>query len=171
MIFHRMTAVTIAAMFSACPVMAREYYIGGPVHKNDMEIVANYLIGVEMAPMTAHMAHGADVIHVEADVHATADNKNGFADGNWIPYLTIDYVIAKKGSSWKTSGTLKAMVAKDGPHYADNVKMDGAGDYTLTYSFKTPETNGFLRHVDEETGVPEWWKPFSETFSFAYPQK
>jgi len=26
---------------------AREYFVGGPVHKNDMEIVANYLIGIE----------------------------------------------------------------------------------------------------------------------------
>ena len=53
---------------------AREYFVGGPVHQHDMEIVANYLVGVEMAPMMPGMAHGADVIHLEADVHATADN-------------------------------------------------------------------------------------------------
>jgi periplasmic iron binding protein len=50
---------------------AREYFVGGPVQKNDMEIVANYLMGIEMAPMLPNMAHGADVIHMEADVHAT----------------------------------------------------------------------------------------------------
>ena len=158
-------------MVHASNVSAREYYIGGPIQKHDMEIVANYLIGVEMAPMPATMVHGPDVIHVEADVHATADNKNGFADGNWVPYLTIDYVIEKTGSSWKQAGTLKAMVAKDGPHYAEDLKMDGAGEYKLTYQFKSPETNGLLRHVDQETGVPEWWTPFSETFTFKYPQK
>ena len=37
---------------------AREYFIGGPVHKNDMEIVANYLVGIEMAPMMPNMVHG-----------------------------------------------------------------------------------------------------------------
>jgi hypothetical protein len=47
---------------------AREYFVGGPVHKNDMEIVANYLVGVEMAPTTPNMPHGSDVIHLEADV-------------------------------------------------------------------------------------------------------
>jgi len=66
---------------------------------------------------------------------------------------------------------LKPMTAKDGPHYADNVKMDGPGTYKVTYALKPPEANGFYRHTDQETGVPAWWKPFSETFTFAYPQK
>ena len=73
-----------------------------------MEIVANYLVGIEMAPMTAGMVHGAEVIHLEADVHATADNRNGYPDGAWIAYLTIEYTIEKQGTSWKASGTLQA---------------------------------------------------------------
>ena len=63
------------------------------------------------------------------------------------------------------------MVAKDGPHYADNVKMDGPGTYKVVYNFRSPESNGFLRHIDKETGVPAWWTPFSQTFTFRYPQK
>ncbi len=63
------------------------------------------------------------------------------------------------------------MTAKDGAHYANNVKMDGPGDYKLTYRFESPESNGFLHHTDEETGVPGWWKPFTQEFSFKYPQK
>jgi uncharacterized protein involved in high-affinity Fe2+ transport len=43
--------------------------------------------------------------------------------------------------------------------------------YKVTYAFKPPEANGFYRHTDQETGVPAWWQPFSETFTFAYPQK
>src|SRR5579872_4715773 len=88
---------------------AREYFVGGPVTKNDMEIVANYLVGIEMAPMSANMVHGADVIHLEADVHAIADNVYGYPDGAWIAYLTIGYSIEKQGTNWKSSGTLKAM--------------------------------------------------------------
>jgi uncharacterized protein involved in high-affinity Fe2+ transport len=151
--------------------MAREYFVGGPVHKNDMEIVANYLVGVEMAPMMPNMVHGADVIHIEADVHATADNSWGYPDGAWIGYMTIGYTIAKEGSDWKTTGALKPMNAKDGPHYADNIKMDGAGKYKVTYTFSSPEVNGYYRHTDKDTGIKEWWKPFSETFEFTYPQK
>lgn len=163
------TVAAVLALTSAAG--AREYFVGGPVHQNDMEIVANYLIGIEMAPMTPSMVHGADVIHLEADVHATADNVYGYPDGAWIAYLSINYTIEKQGTSWKSSGTLKPMTAKDGPHYADNVKMNGPGTYKVTYAFKSPEANGFYRHTDQETGVPTWWKPFSETFTFMYPQK
>lgn len=158
----------LAASGSAC---AREYFVGGPVHQHDMEIVANYLVGVEMAPMSAGMAMGPDVIHLEADVHATADNVYGYSDGGWVPYLTIGYAIQKLGTDWKADGVLHPMEAKDGPHYADNVKMDGPGKYKVVYKFAPPDTAGFLRHVDKETGVPGWWGSFSQEFTFAYPQK
>ena len=162
-------ACTLLALAGAA--QAREYFVGGPVQKNDMEIVANYLLGVEMSPKMPDMPQGSDVIHLEADVHATADNVYGYPDGAWIPYLSIAYALEKQGSDWRTSGTLKPMTAKDGPHYADNVKMDGPGTYTLTYRFLPPEANGFYRHTDPETGVPAWWPPFSETFTFTFPQK
>jgi uncharacterized protein involved in high-affinity Fe2+ transport len=37
--------------------------------------------------------------------------------------------------------------------------------------YGSPETNGFLHHIDKETGVPGFWTPFDETFTFTYPQK
>jgi periplasmic iron binding protein len=164
-------AASAVALLGSRAASAREYFVGGPVHQHDMEIVANYLVGVEMAPMLPGMAMGADVIHLEADVHATADNAYGYPDGAWVGYLTIGYTIEKSGTDWKSSGTLRPMQAKDGPHYADNVKMDGPGTYRVDYTFTPPEANGFLRHVDKETGVPAWWTPFSQTFTFGYPQK
>jgi len=160
-----------AALLVSHAALAREYFVGGPVHQHDMEIVANYLVGVEMAPMSPDMAMGPDVIHLEADVHATADNAYGYPDGAWVGYLGINYAIEKVGATWKASGMLRPMQAKDGPHYANNVKMDGPGAYKVTYRFTSPEANGFLRHVDKETGVPPWWTPFSDTFTFIYPQK
>jgi periplasmic iron binding protein len=163
--------IAIAVLVVSGAANAREYFVGGPVHEHDMEIVANYLVGIEMAPMLPGMPMGQDVIHLEADVHATADNVYGYPDGAWIPYLTIDYSIEKQGSTWKADGKLRPMTAKDGPHYADNVKMSGSGTYKIIYRFNSPEANGFLRHTDNETGVPSWWTPFSETFTFAYPQK
>jgi uncharacterized protein involved in high-affinity Fe2+ transport len=160
-----------AALLVSQAALAREYFVGGPVHEHDMEIVANYLVGVEMAPMSPDMVMGPDVIHLEADVHATADNVYGYPDGTWVGYLSINYAIEKVGAAWKASGMLRPMQAKDGPHYANNVKMDGPGTYKVTYRFTSPEANGFLRHVDKETGVPPWWTPFSDTFTFSYPQK
>ncbi len=160
-----------AVVFAGQTASAREFFVGGPVHVNDMEIVANYLVGVQMAPMTRGMVmSGPDVIHLEADVHATADNKYGYPDGAWIAYLTINYVVEKVGSPWRATGTLKPMTAKDGPHYADNIRMAGPGTYKVTYRFISPESNGFYHHVDKETGVPGWWGPFNTTFVFSYPK-
>ncbi|PYD75570.1 iron transporter [Novacetimonas pomaceti] len=150
---------------------AREYPIGGPVQAHDMEIAASYLIGVDMAPMPAGMPMGNDTIHLETDVHATADNVWGYPDGAWIPYLTIDYTLTKEGSSFSSSGTMRAMTAKDGPHYANNVRMGGPGRYTVELRYSSPEHNGFLHHVDKETGTPGFWEPFTEKFTFSYPQK
>ena len=79
----------------ALPAAAKEYYVGGPLHEHDMEIVANYLIGIEMAPMTPQMAMGADVIHLEADIHATADNIYGYPDGG-------GYLISRWITRWRS---------------------------------------------------------------------
>lgn len=164
--------VGLGVLLAMQPATAKEYFVGGPVHVHDMEIVANYLVGVKMAPMPPGMAHqGGDVIHLEADVHATADNVYGYPDGGWVPYLGIAYQIKKQGTDWHAEGTLLPMTAKDGPHYAQNVKMDGAGTYNLTYTFTPPSDHGFYRHVDAETGVPAWWQSFSKSFEFKFPGK
>ena len=34
-----------------------------------------------------------NVIHLEADVHATADHANGFPDGAWSAYVTVELPI------------------------------------------------------------------------------
>ena len=170
---HPLAATALLAAFLATlsAAHAKEFYIGGPVHEHDMEIVANYLVGISMAPMPEGMPMGGpDVVHLEADVHATADNIYGYPDGAWVSDLAIAYRIEKQGSAWSDQGTLRAMIAKDGPHYASNVRLDGPGSYQVTYTFSPPDAHGVLRHTDDETGVPEWWTPFSETFTFSYPQ-
>jgi uncharacterized protein involved in high-affinity Fe2+ transport len=166
------TLVATGALALVTAAQAREYPIGGPVYANDMEIASSYLVGVEMAPMPPGMAMGPDAVHLETDVHATADNKWGFSDGEWIPYLTITYLRTKEGDAkYKQIGHLFPMSAKDGAHYADNVEMDGPGTYTVVLRYESPQSNGYLHHVDKETGIPDWWGPFTETFTFKYPQK
>jgi uncharacterized protein involved in high-affinity Fe2+ transport len=167
------TLIALSFIAAAGKAVAREWFIGGPVEKNDMEIVANYLKGVEMAPALPGMEGmvQGDMIHLEADIHATADNPYGYADGGWIPYLTIDYTLAKTGADWTRSGKLLPMTAKDGPHYATNVMMDGDGQYRLTYVIAPPADGTFWRHIDKETGVPPWWKPITVSFDFKYPAK
>jgi len=163
-----LTAVLAA---TASAAHAKEYYIGGPDHQDDMEIVTSYLLGIEMDPMPPHMPMGGDSIHLEVDLHATANNRWGYPDQSWIPYLTITYVLTKEGTDWTAKGTLLPMSATDGPHYANSLAMDGPGKYKVIYTFEPPSVNGYYRHTDAATGIPAWWKPFTETFSFTYPVK
>jgi periplasmic iron binding protein len=153
------------------PARAEEFYVGEPIVKNGMQLVPNYLVGIEMDKMPKGMAMGPNTIHLECDAHATKDETHGFAEDAWMPYLTIGYTVEKVGSSFKASGKLVAMTADDGPHYAQNIQMDGPGQYHLTYKLDPPSSNGFLRHVDKASGVPEWWKPFSVDWTFTYPSK
>ena len=150
---------------------AEEFYIGEPVEQNDLQIVPNYLVRIEMDHMPPGMEMGPNSIHLEADVHATKTEKHGFPEDAWIPYLTIRYTLTKDGSSFKKTGTLAPMTAGDGPHYANNVNMGGPGTYQLTYVIAPPSSNGFIRHVDKATGVPDWWKPMTLHWTFTYPSK
>jgi periplasmic iron binding protein len=166
-------ASTVVTSLALVPTFGRaaEFYIGEPVVQNDMQIVPNYLVGVEMDHMPPGGQMGPDAIHLEVDVHATKSEKHGFPEDAWIPYLTIRYTLTKDGSKFKKTGKLAPMTAADGPHYANNVTMAGPGTYQLTYEISPPSSNGFIRHVDKATGVPDWWKPFTLHWTFAYPSK
>ena len=150
---------------------AAEFYIGEPVVKEGLQLVPNYLTGIEMEPHPAGMSMDPNAIHVEIDVHATKDEKHGFAEDAWIPYLTIDTTVEKVGGKYKESKVLGAMTAGDGPHYANNFKMDGPGSYKITYVISPPSKAGFIRHVDKATGVPAWWQPITVSWTFDYPSK
>ncbi len=156
---------------SSAAYAVQEFYVGEPVVQSGMQIVPNYLTGVEMDRYPSGMAMGKDVVHLEADVHATKDEAHGFAEDAWIPYLTIKFMLTKPGTKFKASGQLWAMTAKDGPHYANNVAMAGPGTYKLTYVISPPSSNGFIRHIDAPSGVPGWWKPVTASWTFTYPSK
>jgi hypothetical protein len=168
----RLIAFGLAAGLAAGSAQAaQEFYIGEPVVKDGMQIVPNYLTGIQMDQHPPGMAMGANAVHIEADVHATKDETHGFPEDAWIPYLTIKYTLAKNGTNFHRSGQLYPMTAKDGPHYANNVDMAGPGTYKLTYTISPPSSHGFIRHIDAASGVPGWWAPITATWIFTYPSK
>ncbi len=151
--------------------MAAETPIGKHQIVEGMEIGAVYLQPIKMEPEGMMKRVEESDIHLEADIHATKKNKNGFAEGDWVPGLVIKFDISKVGSSFSTSGEFMTMVASDGPHYGDNVKLDGPGKYKLKYTVQPPSANPhvhFGRHVDKETGVGPWFKPFELNYEFTY---
>jgi periplasmic iron binding protein len=163
-------AVAALALGLAQAAVAKEYPIGKPQKKGGMEVAAVYLQPIEMDPPGMMAAAADSDVHLEADIKATKDNKNGFANGDWVPYLVIDYEVTKDGAP-VTKGTFMPMVANDGPHYGENVKLAGAGKYTLKLHVAPPSANQhahFGRHVDKETGVDPWFEAFDLSYDFAY---
>lgn len=149
---------------------AKEYPIGKPQTQGGMEIAAVYLQPIEMEPAGMMRAAADSDVHLEADIKATKDNKNGFAKGDWVPYLVVGFTLTKDGAE-VAKGDFMPMVANDGPHYGDNVKMAGAGKYTLTLTIAPPSANAhahFGRHVDKETGVGPWFAPITAKYDFVY---
>jgi hypothetical protein len=164
-------ALAAAIVTVTATALGAEYPIGKPVLANGMEISAVYLQPIEMDPPGMMRAANQSDIHLEADIHAVAKNPNGFAEGDWMPYLVVRYQLAKAGSNEPIKGDLMPMVANDGPHYGDNVKLQGPGRYKLTLEILPPNESHqahFGRHVDKETGVGPWFKPFKVDFDFAF---
>jgi uncharacterized protein involved in high-affinity Fe2+ transport len=167
----RTLLVALAGAGLASSAFAAEYPIGQPRDLHGLEVAAVYLQPVEMEPAGMMRAAKDSDIHLEADIHATADNRNGLPEGAWASYLNVQYALQKKGSSKVLKGDLMPMVANDGPHYGDNVKLEGPGKYEVTLMIGSPETapgNHFGRHVDKETGVAPWFKPFEVKYEFVY---
>lgn len=133
-----------SAFLLASPAMAGEKPIGEPVEQNGMEIAAVYLQAVMMEPASFSDVCFADRnaanpptptdAHIEADIKGLKGNNSGFAEGEWIPYLNVNYVVTKPGSTFKAAGKLVPMVASDGPHYGANVKFEGPGKYHVAYT-------------------------------------
>ena len=90
-------------------------------------------------------------LHFEADVSAM-ENKLGFGVGDWVPYMTVDFELTGKTTGEVITGTFMPMNADDGPHYGANIKMPTADTYSVKLTFHSPEENGYLIHLDDETG-------------------
>jgi periplasmic iron binding protein len=167
----RFCLALIGLLLVVARAQALEYPIGKPQLKNGMEIAAVYLQPVVMDPPGMMRDAKASDVHMEADIKATHDNANGFAEGSWIPYLSVKYEISKQGAPDVITGSFMPMVANDGPHYGDNVKLAGPGKYRLKLTIDPPGADPhshFGRHVDKETGVGPWFKPFTVEYEFAF---
>lgn len=144
----------------------REYPIGEPQERSSLEIAAVWLPSVHLAGDGA--TADPNIVHLEADIHATQGNPNGFARDEFVPYLTVRYRVEPAAGGPALEGTMPPMVARDGLHYGAGLAMPGAGRYRLTYRVEPPASNGLGRHDDAETGVAPWWEPFDVSFDWDF---
>ena len=115
-----------------------------------LNVSAVYFQPVPMAPGQEKIDKENEV-HLEADISAL-ENKLGYGTGDWVPYLTIDYLISDKDGKEVAKGTFMPMSASDGPHYGANIKMGESGSYKLKFTIHSPAEKGYLIHSDAETG-------------------
>jgi uncharacterized protein involved in high-affinity Fe2+ transport len=165
------SSLIVAAAAWPALAIAKETPIGPEQEKSGIKIGAVYLQPIEMDPPNVMRPAADSDIHLETDLHAAKGNPNGFAEGDWLPYLVVHYTLTKEGDSKVLKGDLMPMVANDGPHYGDNVKLMGPGKYKLTVDIAPPTANPhahFGRHVDKETGVGPWFAPFTMTYEFVF---
>lgn len=153
---------------------ALEYPVGAPQQVAGMEVGAVYLQAIDMDP-PGHMRPAVESdIHLEADIHALSRNLNGFPEGAWIPNLLVRYELTKLSSGETVKGDMMPMVASDGPHYGDNVKLKGPGKYKVRYVIYPPDAKEnhsgqhFGRHVDRATGVQAWFSPVTTEWEFTF---
>ena len=121
-------------MDKASDASSREYPIGDAQEVEGMSIAAVYLQPVEMEPVQkAGLKPSESDVHLEADISALKNNPLGFGDGEFVPDLTVKYQLKNKDTGKEQSGSFMPMNASDGSHYGANVKMLGAGNYTVKF--------------------------------------
>lgn len=165
------TGLLLAGATLAMNAQAIEYPLGAPQKHAGMEISAVYLQPVTMEPAGMMKQPAQSDIHLETDIHALANNPNGFEEGAWMPYLVVSYTLTKVGTTNRLSGELMPMVANDGPHYGENIKLFGPGKYHVRFTIAPPTSNPaahFGRHTDRLTGVQAWFKPFTVDYDFTF---
>ena len=147
-----------------------EYELGveGEQEVGFMTMAMVYFQPVDMAPAeNATPKEGSD-LHIEVDLTAN-ENPYGFPVDGWVPYLSIDFVIKDAATGEEVyAGSMMPMAASDGPHYGTNIPL-AEGEYTITLYIKSPAENGYLLHVDSETGVEAkdgfWTEPLEATWT------
>lgn len=136
-----------------------------------LNVAAVYFQPIDMEPAGMGLSAADSNLHLEADIHALKGNNLGYGAGEFVPGLTVDYTITDKNDPSNTQeGTFMEMVASDGPHYGGNIKLDKDGEYTLTLKIHSPAENGWMLHVDPETGVKGhyWTEPLEAVFDWDY---
>jgi uncharacterized protein involved in high-affinity Fe2+ transport len=149
-----------------------EYPLGDDFVLGPLNVAGVFFQPVDMLPaaQAGIPASQADM-HLEADISA-AENDLGYGVGDFVPYLTVKYEITRSTGE-TVEGNFMPMNASDGPHYGANIKLPGpggAGTYTVKFLIQNPESQGYLLHVDAETGVPGrfWGAPLVAEWTVDY---
>ncbi|HEY4076745.1 MAG TPA: iron transporter [Rhizomicrobium sp.] len=144
--------------------------IGSPLVRDGLEMVLSTQTGVALDRTPSTMSRGVSPAFLQLDVHATREEAHGFAEGVFMPYLSISYVLTKDDApTFKRAGLLYPVASGSGPHYAAGAEMAEPGTYHVTFIISPPSSRGLMRRTDKSGGVPDWWKPITANWTFQFP--
>jgi uncharacterized protein involved in high-affinity Fe2+ transport len=145
-----------------------EFPLGDDIELGPLNVAGVYFQPVDMEPAGNSLPASQSDMHLEADISALS-NDLGYGIGDFVPNLTVKYELEAEDGS-VTEGNFMPMNASDGPHYGANVKFPGAGTYTVRFIIENPEAQGYLLHVDQETGVEGrfWTAPLVAEWDFDF---
>lgn len=165
------TATTAAETPAATNVAGiNELPVGnsGPQDMGLIEVNAVYFQAVDMEHGSMAMPAAADSdMHFEIDIKTTEKAKEiGFEADQFLPYLKITPKLTEKNTGEVVSlGTLMPMIAVDGPHYGNNIKLK-PGVYTVELTIQSP-ADDFMLHTGNDTSAVSgrfWTEPLKVTF-------
>ena len=155
------------------PAGFREYPIGDEVEKNQIRIAAVYLPPVGMDGMD--MPASSALIHLEADIHATEGNRNGFAKDEFVPYLVVHYTIVPDEANGKAKAPSpsRARWRRWSPAMGcimaptSSFPKPAASSSSTRSSHRPPEAWA-VTPTPPPVSTP-WWDPFEVSFDWDYP--
>lgn len=145
----------------------------GPQDAGYIEVNAVYFQAVDMEHGSMAMPPASDSdMHFEIDVKTTERaGEIGFEADQFLPYLKITPKLTEKTTGEVVElGTLMPMIAVDGAHYGNNIKLK-PGLYTVELTIQSP-ADDFMLHTGHDTSAVSgrfWTEPLKVTFdNFAW---
>ncbi|WP_341729651.1 iron transporter [Brooklawnia sp.] len=140
----------------------------GPQTNDALTVDLVYFQAVDMEHGTMAMPAASESdMHFEVDV-ATNEKATewGYEADQFLPYLDVTAVATNKDTgAVEDLGTMMPMIASDGPHYGNNIKL-APGNYDVVVTIASPADQFMLHTGKDSSGVKGrfWTEPL--TFEF-----
>lgn len=133
----------------------------GPQTNDALTVDAVYFQAIEMEQGSSMVPPASQSdMHFEVDISTNEKATAwGFEKDQFLPYLDVKAVATNTKTGKKVDlGTMMPMIASDGPHYGNNIKLP-AGDYDVTITVGSP-ADKFMLHTGKDSSAVKgrFWK-------------
>ena len=131
-----------------------------------VDLVYFQAVDMEHGSMTMPPASESDM-HFEVDLVTTEEATDfGYEADQFLPYLDVTAVATNKDTGEEIDlGTMMPMIAADGPHYGNNIKL-APGNYSVDVKVASP-SDDFMLHTGNDTSAVKgrfWEEPLEFHF-------